>query len=220
MWTRLELKEQGRQDFKNDYWAYVLVAFIAVLCTGEHLTFITQQLDIHSYSISTIGTLLSILLLHPLYIGTRRFFLSNIYKDGKTSLQTLSYAFDTAYGNVVLTMFLKRLFITLWTLLLIVPGIIKTYSYFMVDYILADNPDIDYRRAFDISNKTMNGEKLNVFVLDLSFIPWFLLTIITAGIAGIFYVGPYIEATKARLYDVLKEKAITNGYATYEDFNC
>ena len=220
MWTRLELKEQGRQDFKNDYWAYVLVAFIAVLCTGEHLTFITQQLDIHSYSISTIGTLLSILLLHPLYIGTRRFFLSNIYKDGKTSLQTLSYAFDTAYGNVVLTMFLKRLFITLWTLLLIVPGIIKTYSYFMVDYILADNPDIDYRRAFDISNKTMNGEKLNVFVLDLSFIPWFLLTIITAGIAGIFYVSPYIEATKARLYDVLKEKAITNGYATYEDFNC
>ena len=220
MWTRLELKEQGRQDFKNDYWAYVLVAFIAVLCTGEHLTFITQQLDIHSYSISTIGTLLSILLVHPLYIGTRRFFLSNIYKDGKTSLQTLSYAFDTAYGNVVLTMFLKRLFITLWTLLLIVPGIIKTYSYFMVDYILADNPDIDYRRAFDISNKTMNGEKLNVFVLDLSFIPWFLLTIITAGIAGIFYVSPYIEATKARLYDVLKEKAITNGYATYEDFNC
>ena len=220
MQTRLELKEQGRQDFKNDYWAYVLVAFIAVLCTGEHLTFITQQLDIHSYSISTIGTLLSILLLHPLYIGTRRFFLSNIYKDGKTSLQTLSYAFDTAYGNVVLTMFLKRLFITLWTLLLIVPGIIKTYSYFMVDYILADNPDIDYRRAFDISNKTMNGEKLNVFVLDLSFIPWFLLTIITAGIAGIFYVSPYIEATKARLYDVLKEKAITNGYATYEDFNC
>ena len=109
MWTRLELKEQGRQDFKNDYWAYVLVAFIAVLCTGEHLTFITQQLDIHSYSISTIGTLLSILLLHPLYIGTRRFFLSNIYKDGKTSLQTLSYAFDTAYGNVVLTMFLKNL---------------------------------------------------------------------------------------------------------------
>ena len=76
MWTRLELKEQGRQDFKSDYWAYVLVAFIAVLCTGEHLTFITQQLDIHSYSISTIGTLLSILLLHPLYIGTRRFFLS------------------------------------------------------------------------------------------------------------------------------------------------
>ena len=66
----------------------------------------------------------------------------------------------------------------------------------------------------------MNGEKLNVFVLDLSFIPWFLLTIITAGIAGIFYVSPYIEATKARLYDVLKEKAITNGYATYEDFNC
>ena len=99
-----------------------------------------------------------------MYVGTRRFFLSNIYKDGKTSLGTVLYAFDHSYGNVVLTTFLKSLFIALWSLLLVIPGIVKMYSYFMVDYILADNPGLDQARAFEISKKTMVNEKMNVFI--------------------------------------------------------
>ncbi len=220
MWTRTDLKEMGKQDFKRDYWLYVLVSVIVSICLGKNFNYKFNEANSFFVTMGSLTTLLGILLLNPLYVGTRRFFLSNIYKDGKTSLDTLGYAFKKNYGNVVLTMFLKQLFLILWTCLFVIPGIIKLYSYFMVDYILADNPSIDQSRAFEISKRTMDGEKLNVFVLHLSFIPWYLLTAITAGIAGVFYVFPYVEATQARLYDCLKEKAITNGYATYEDFNC
>ena len=234
MWIRSELKALGKQDFKRDYWCYVLVAFLALLATGTfplkiqwHFDFsdmdfsnIVQYVSNTSRGNGIIGILLTVFLLHPLYVGTRRFFLSNIYKDEKTSLGTVLYAFDHSYGNVVLTTFLKSLFIALWSLLLVIPGIVKMYSYFMVDYILADNPGLDQARAFEISKKTMVNEKMNVFIFDLSFILWYLLSGITLGIVGIFYVVPYVEASKARLYDCLKQKALSNGFATYEDFNC
>lgn len=234
MWIRSELKALGKQDFKRDYWCYVLAAFLAILATGSFPLKIEWNFDFPdmdlsnmiSYLSSTsrgngiVGILLTIFLFHPLYIGTRRFFLSNLYKEGKTPLGTVLYAFDHSYGNVILTTFLESLFIALWSLLLVIPGIVKMYSYFMVDYILADNPGLDQARAFEISKKTMVNEKMNVFIFDLSFIPWHLLSGITLGIAGIFYVFPYVEASKARLYDRLKQKALSNGFATYEDFNC
>lgn len=233
MWVRSELKTLGKQDFKRDYWCYVLVAFLAILATGSFPLKLEWNVDISNmdpgniirFFSSTgggngiIGILLTIFLLHPLYVGTRRFFLSNLYRTEKTPVGTVLYAFDHSYGNVVLTTFLKSLFIALWSLLLVIPGIVKTYSYFMVDYILADNPGLDQARAFEISKKTMVNEKMNVFVFDLSFLLWYILSGITLGIVGVFYVFPYIEASKARLYDCLKQKAIQTGIATYEDFN-
>ena len=76
------------------------------------------------------------------------------------------------YGNIVLTMFLRDLYIVLWTLLFIVPGIVKSYEYMMVPYILAENPGMDQKEVFQISREMMNGQKWNAFVLDLSFIGW------------------------------------------------
>lgn len=229
MWNRAELKQQAKNDFNKDYWGYVIAAFIAALSLGEFAVKVNQLpwdgssfghfMAIGSYG--TVGTLITIFLLRPLYIGTRRFFLSNLYKeDGKTQLNTILYGFQHNYGNVVLISFLKNLFLILWTMLFIIPGIIKFFSYFMVDYILAENPGIEQSRAFEISKRTMEGEKMNTFVLYLSFIGWYLLVAITAGLAGFFYVGPYVEATMVRLYDRLKEKSIREGIATYDDYNC
>lgn len=219
MWVRSELKAMGKEDFKRDYWSYVLVAFLAILASGSFPLKFQWDSGINAGH-GVIGILVGVFLLHPLYVGTRRFFLSNLYREGKTPIGTVLYAFDHSYGNVVLTTFLKSLFIVLWSLLLVIPGIVKLYSYFMVDYILADNPTLDQSRAFEISKKTMVNEKMNVFVFDLSFILWLILSGITLGIAGVFFVFPYIEASKARLYDQLKQKALTNGFATFEDFNC
>ena len=101
---------------------------------------------------------------------------------------------------------MMNLFLGLWFMLLIVPGIIKTYSYRMVPYLVAENPEMDFKDAIDASRKMMDGEKWKTFVLDLSFLGWIILTSLTCGILGIFYTTPYISQTNAELYTVLKAK--------------
>ena len=108
--------------------------------------------------------------------------------------------------NVVKSMFILDIIIALWSLLFIIPGIYKSYQYRMVPYLLADNPELTAREAMDLSRVMMDGEKMNAFVLDLSFIPWQLLSAITIGIVGIIWVNPYVEATNAELYTALSQK--------------
>lgn len=93
----------------------------------------------------------------------------------------------------------------LWTLLFIIPGLIKSYSYRMVPYILSDNEDMSATEAITKSREIMNGNKWRAFVLDLSFIGWVFLSCITLGLVGIFYVAPYISATEAELYEAIKD---------------
>lgn len=92
------------------------------------------------------------------------------------------------------------LYIFLWSLLFIIPGIVKAYQYRMVPYILADRPELDQKEVFALSKQMMDGEKWNAFVLDLSFLGWHILGIITAGILEIFYIAPYVNLTNAQLY--------------------
>ena len=107
-------------------------------------------------------------------------------------------------------MFFYSLYITLWTLLFIIPGIIKGYEYRMIPYILAENPTISTKEAFALSKQMMDGEKLNAWILDLSFIGWNILSAFTCCILAIFYVAPYQNLTNAQLYSVLKNKV--SGY--------
>ncbi len=117
----------------------------------------------------------------------------------------LGYAFQNGmYGKTVLTLFLRKLFIGLWTLLLIVPGIVKSYEYRMVPYLLADDPNMTRQDAFRLSKELMYGQKWDTFVLDLSFIGWSLLSVCTCGLLAIFYVNPYVQATNAELFLELK----------------
>lgn len=166
--------------------------------------------------LSLIGTLFSIFVAAPLIVGGRRFYLENQYENSKIS--RIGYIFKKKYyGNTVLTIFLRDLFTFLWSLLFIIPGVIKSYSYWMMEYIMAENPTLSHERAFEISKQTMVGEKWDVFVLDLSFIPWHLLSTITCGLVGIFYVNSYVDATYAQLYGFLRMKALNQGFATPEE---
>ena len=97
------------------------------------------------------------------------------------------------------------MFLFLWTLLLIIPGIVKAYEYRMVPYILAEQPDINYSDAFSISKQMMDGQKMDTFILDLSFIGWTLLETITCGLTGIFWSQPYIDAVNGELYVWLRD---------------
>ena len=103
--------------------------------------------------------------------------------------------------------FLTGLFTMLWSLLLYIPGIIKGLSYSMSMYILAENPDMPALEAIDRSKKMMDGHKMELFVLMLSFIGWYLLCMVTFGIAAI-YVVPYMSATMANFYNNIKGQPV------------
>ena len=88
----------------------------------------------------------------------------------------------------------------------------------MIPYLLADNPQMTKEQAFAESKRMMQGQKWKAFVLDLSFIGWFILTAITCGILGVFYVNPYKYMTDAELYVALKEITFGNGQTqSYQD---
>lgn len=136
----------------------------------------------------------------PVRVGCCRYFMESREKMESAGIGRLFYAFEGGkYGNVVKTMFMRNLFTFLWTLLLIIPGIIKSYEYYLVSYILQDEPQMDYREVLELSKDMMDGYKWELFVLQLSFIGWELLGAMCCGV-GMAFVVPYKEATFAEFY--------------------
>lgn len=231
MWTRYELKMRGKVAFKANFIFCVIVALILVVVTntgsvssvssvirhgGENsleflnmyygfFTLVGTLIVLGLASIVGIGgILLKFFIFNPMEVNCRRFFFANSYAP--SGLNDLKYSFSEGrYSAVVKTMFFRDLFVFLWSLLFVIPGIVKSYQYRMLPYILSEDPFIDHRAALELSRSMMNGQKWDSFVLDISFIGWQILSVLTAGILGIFYVNPYIYATEAELYRVLRE---------------
>ena len=149
-----------------------------------------------------IAIVVDVLILNPLEVGARRFFSVNMFE--KAQIRELAYGFDHSYKNIVHVMFFRDLHTFLWSLLFIIPGIVKSYEYRMIPYLLAEYPDMPKEDAFAISKQMMTGNKWKTFVLDLSFILWFIGSAFTGGLLGLFYGNPYYAQTGAVLYDALK----------------
>lgn len=169
--------------------------------------------------ISVCAIAVTIFVKNPLEVGGRKFFFENPKENARINL--FGFGFKNNYGNIVKTMFLRGLYTFLWSLLFIIPGIIKAYEYKMIPYLLAENPEMDAQAAFDRSKQMMLGNKWKAFVLDLSFIGWHILSALTFGVLGVFYVGPYVYQTDAELYIALKgedsdfNEGETSDYASY-----
>lgn len=114
------------------------------------------------------------------------------------------------YRRVMPTMALRSVYLFLWGLL-IVPGVIKSYSYSMVPYLIGEYPELTPRKALALSQQMTHGYKWQLFMLDLSFFGWLMLSAITGGIVGILYVYPYMGVTHAGVYHQLKERALHAG---------
>ena len=147
-------------------------------------------------------------LINPLTVGRNRYFMES--RQSATPFSTVTSIFRTPYLNVVKVMLLTNLKIALGSLL-IIPGIYWSYCYMQVGYLMAENPYLTTCRAMELSKQMMDGEKWNTFVLQLSFIGWYLLCSITFGI-GFIFLEPYVQATFAELYAALRAKALANGY--------
>ena len=153
-------------------------------------------------AVAAIAIVFNALIVNPVKLGCARFFRRNL--EDPASMDNLMFGFRNHYKNVAKTMFLKDLYISLWTLLFIVPGIVKSYEYRLVDYILSENPEMNTDEALKLSASLMKGNKWKTFVLDLSFIGWDILSAATCGILGVFYVEPYKKSTDAALYEAIK----------------
>jgi len=149
------------------------------------------------------------LVINPFQVGSMKYFISARKESGDLSDMIFSFK-KGRYAASVKAMAWKFLFENLWSLLFVVPGIVKGYAYSMVPYLMADNPELDYKSALKLSMHMTDGQKGRIFVLDLSFIGWGLLAILTLGI-GFLFLAPYYFATKAELYIALKKIAIEEG---------
>ena len=140
----------------------------------------------------------------PLLVGLVNGFKS-LFTDGDDKV--LSNEFKIGFGNYwhhVWGMFLNRFFVFLWSLLLFVPGIIKTLSYAMTNYILVDKPELSANEAINLSKDMMYGHKFDLFYLYLSFAGWFILCLFTLGI-GFLWLYPYAQAAQVSFYLDVKE---------------
>lgn len=168
--------------------------------------------------ILAIGILYSIFVGGIMQVGKKKIFLENVDQPNTDFALVFSGFTGGKYMQRVKVMFAYNLRIWLWTLLFIIPGVIAAYKYYLVPYIVADNPDIDPKRALELSKEMTDGHKFDIFVMELSFYGWMLLSgCCTCGILG-FWVNPYMEASFAVMYTEMKNHAITNGIATADEF--
>ena len=219
MWNRKELKRKGKAAFKANYWRCVLVALLIVFVLGSSATAVRTGADrgqvpsekmplviavvVGVFLVAlVVFVLVDALLFNPLEVGCRRFFLVNT--EGPASLKELVFGYENRYGNVVQTILLRDIYLFLWSLLFIFPVFIKSYSYRLVPYILSENPEMKPKEAITLSRQLMKGQKWRAFVLDLSFIGWDLLAVLTLGLVGLFYSNPYLSATRAELYKAIR----------------
>lgn len=223
MWTRTEIKEIGRAAFKANYWKSVIAAFLLALLAGGTMVSSRSQsteVDVSPESleqglqgipaeavgfiagtfliIMIVALLLKIFLFNPLKVGCYSFFRQNV-TDPETKLDMILTGFSQ-YGRTFLTLFLTDLYVFLWTLLLIIPGFMKAYSYRLVPYILEDEPELTPQEVLQRSKEMMDGHRWNAFVYDLSFIGWYILGALTFQVVSIFWTNPYKQNADAALY--------------------
>ena len=236
MWTRRQLKERAKADVSRSYWGLVLMSLIVSVIDGigngynsgsrsstdnmRRGTLATNNVDWDlffgvMFVVLVIiliaflaGVALKALLLNPLRLGATKYYLEAARGEKKAGdIGLIGYAFGGGrYKNIVKTLFLRDLYVFLWSLLFLIPGIVKAYEYAMIPYILAERPELETEEVFDLSRRMMAGEKFNAFILGLSFIGWIFVSIFTLGLLEVFYVGPYIYMTDAELYEVLRVK--------------
>lgn len=189
--NRAELKMAAKEQIRGKIWpifAYTLlvIAIIALVAF-----------------IPILGAVALIILSPALDMGLIYLFM-DVRNGEELKISTLFKAFSENFGKAWCLYFLMNLFISLWSLLFIIPGFVKAYSYSMAPYILAENPEISALEAINRSKEMTMGYKGDLFVLDLSFIGWTLLGSITFGLAYI-YVLPYMSTTVVNAYYALKE---------------
>ena len=187
--SRVELKTSAKSQISGKILILFVIAIVEAVIIGA--------LSL----IPFVGTIAGSLLTFVFSLSFCIIYLKLTKSEG-IEVKDLFSGFSNAI-NAILLGILQAIFVFLWSLLFVIPGIIKSYAYSMSTFVLAENPDMSATDALKKSQEIMDGHKMEYFILQLSFIPWYLLVGITFGIAGL-YVGPYVNATTANFYNAIK----------------
>lgn len=186
-----EIKLRAKAQLKTRYWYVFLMTLIVAFISS-----------------ASIPILICLLIMGPLTVGLSYALIDVVENpNGSDNYEFLFEGFKQSFVTSFLAILLVHVFTFLWSLLFIIPGIIKALSYSMTAYLIAENPTIDPMDAIDKSQEMMRGHKLELFMLYFSFIGWYLLGIITFGLA-IFYIIPYVQTSVANFYIELRGKKI------------
>lgn len=199
MKSRKEIKEIAKDAFYRQYW----------LCVGANVIVMALCSVLSGISLGVAA----FILVPSLVIGLN-FFSVAMYRGDATSLEDIFREGFDNFGRKLGGYLWMELFIYLWSLLFVIPGIIKAISYALTPYILADCKNVRATDALKLSMRMMEGHKWEYFVLGLSFIGWTLLTSLTCGLLYVFYVGPYMNNTFAGYYAERKAAALAEGTVT------
>ncbi|MGM9937964.1 MAG: DUF975 family protein [Candidatus Ornithomonoglobus sp.] len=218
-----DLRNDARDALRGKWGLAVITGFIAALLGGTTNSFntggsgyvgnnggwntVVSSISDELFSVLiTIGLVLVVLCVVWFIIGSTvevgyAGFNLRLVRRQDASIKNIFSCFDR-WGRIFLMGLLRSIYLILWTCLLIVPGIIKSYSYAMAPYIMHDNPDVGAGEAIRRSKEMMDGYKWHLFCLRFSFIGWLLLAALTCGI-GYLWIGPYINAAEAAFYEKL-----------------
>ena len=187
----------GNGIFKTEWLYGLLYLFVATIFVS-------------AVSVTGIG---AILVAGPVSYAISKAFLNAARNGGSVDLNTLFDGFKDDFGGTLLLSLLIGIFTFLWSLLLVIPGIVKAYAYSMAFYVKADHPEYGWQQCISESQRLTKGHKGELFVLDLSFIGWLIVGSLVMGI-GTLWVMPYMEMTKANAYLWLCS-IDTGAYAAY-----
>ena len=197
-------KNRALSALENKWGNFVLITFVYGFIIG-----ITQVLSGDKDSpaiLHLIGLVLFILAL-PLTWGYQTLFLGAV-RGGEATAKDLFEGYNKElFSRVLTTTLLYYVYVFLWSMLLLIPGCIKAYSYAMTPYILKDNPEMKNNAAIEESMRMMDGHKLELFLLDLSFIGWAILSILTCCI-GFLWLVPYMNMARVNFYEDLKKASV------------
>lgn len=185
-----EFRALAREQMKNRFWMLFVASLIIT----------AVEAGVSGASLGILG----IIVLGPLAVGLSYYLLDFIEVRNKgDKFEIMMEGFKKSLVNSIVAGLLNMVFVFLWSLLFIIPGIIKALAYSMYPYIIAENPEIDAMEALRKSEEMMRGNKTRLFSLYLSFIGWFILTIFTFGI-GMFFLLPYVQVSVANFYADLR----------------
>ena len=197
-------KNRALSALENKWGNFVAITFVYGFIIG-----ITQILSGDKDSpaiLHLIGLVLFILAL-PLTWGFQTLFLGAV-RGGEATAKDMFEGYNKElFSRVLTTTLLYYVYFFLWSLLLLIPGCIKSYSYAMTPYILKDNPEMKNNAAIEESMRMMDGHKLELFLLDLSFIGWAILSILTCCI-GFLWLVPYMNMARVNFYEDLKKASV------------
>ena len=213
--TNQEFKNEALAALKGNWAPAVLCTVVLLLlsCIALGPSYVTNLTTMTALQLSsnvataliTSGMLLAIFIFYPLMVGYTVTY-NKLFVEADTALTgNMFKTMFNGYFRNVWGIFLMYLFISLWSLLLLIPGIIKTYSYAMTPYILQDYPELSANQAINLSRKMMKGHKFDFFWLTLSFIGWAILCFFTFGI-GYVWLMPYVQTTSAAFYQEVKKE--------------